>query len=118
MPRMCRADLHFDLERTVSMGILVACLMVAFILVSLGLLALWYLSTWRQDARLAQIEKQVAIDGRCFAHQSRLHHKQLDDLDLRLQCMAREMVTRVSLEQTIPAPVDRSKHTPLRPPAP
>jgi hypothetical protein len=32
--------------------------------------------------------------------------------------MARDMVTRGSLEETIPAPVDRVRITPIRPPAP
>lgn len=90
-------------------------------IVALGLLflALWATATRRQDARLAQLEKQQAVDSRAFAAQARIHHRRIEDLDLRLQCMAREMVTNDALARTWPATaVDRVMPTPIRPPAP
>ncbi|MBK9263069.1 MAG: hypothetical protein IPM54_25105 [Polyangiaceae bacterium] len=66
--------------------------------------------------RLAQLEQQQAVDSRCFAEQHRRHAREVKDLDVRLQVMAREMVTRSSLEQTMPAPVNRERTT-VRPPS-
>jgi hypothetical protein len=98
-------------------------------IVSLGglFLFLWATTTHRQDARLAQLEadqrffdaarlgqleKQQCVDSRAFAMQARLHHQRIDDLDLRLQAMARDMVTADALARTWPAtPVDRDRPT-------
>jgi hypothetical protein len=107
------------------MGIIVACVIVSFLLVSLGLLALWALSTHRTDRRLAELEaqstqlgKQQAFDSRCFAHQARLHHGRIKELDERLQWMARYGNYSFALADTVSiAPVDREKDT-VKPPAP
>jgi len=56
------------------------------------------------EARVRQLEKQVAVDSRAFAHQARLHNQRIAALDERLQYMAREMRSE--------------RPTPLRPPAP
>jgi hypothetical protein len=55
------------------MGILVACVIVAFILVSAGLLALWVMSTHRTDQRLAQLEAQRSVDSAAFSGQAWNH---------------------------------------------
>jgi hypothetical protein len=41
--------------------------------------------------RLAQLEKQQAVDSRAFAEQARIHHRRIGELDERLQYMARDM---------------------------
>jgi len=72
------------------MGILVACVIVSFIVMFAGLLALW-VNGRRRDARLAQLEKQQSVDSFCFAHQARLHNRKISALDERLMYMAREI---------------------------
>lgn len=82
--------------------------------VFLGLagVALWVISTRRQDARIAQLEKRVSVDSFAFAHQARIHHRQIGDLDTRMQYMAREMVTRDAFADTWhSATVDRDRIT-------
>ena len=50
------------------MGILVACVIVLFVLFSLGGLALW-VNSRRQERRLARIEAQRNLDIRCIETQ-------------------------------------------------
>lgn len=81
------------------MGIVVASIIVAFVMVFAALFALWATSR-QKDERIAQLEKRVSIDSFAFAHQARIHHQKLQMLDSRMQYMARDMVSRDELAKT------------------
>lgn len=70
------------------------------VFLGLAVVALWAISTRRQDARIAQLEKVQSIDSFAFAHQARIHHQKLQMLDSRMQYMARDMVSRDELAKT------------------
>ena len=77
-----------------------AYVIVSLVFVSLGHLALWAITTRREDTRIRQLEKQQSVDSLAFAGQARIHHRKLGDMDLRMQYMAREMVSRDELAKT------------------
>jgi hypothetical protein len=54
----------------------------------------WAVKLRPLDARLARLEKQQAVDSFAFAHQARISHRRIGDLDVRLMYMARD-ITRV-----------------------
>jgi len=58
-----------------------------------GSALLWCLHVRPVEARVRQLEKQVAVDGRAFCAQFKVHRERTEALDERLQYMAREMPT-------------------------
>ena len=73
---------------TVSFAILFASMFAAF----------WAVKVRPLEARLAQIEKQQAVDSNAFAAQARLHGRLLRDHDVRMQFMAREIRATVPVQ--------------------